>query len=686
MTDKKHYIEFFRQNGFNCFPIPQYPDSEPEPKKADKRYNSSKTTPNQPIRDDENYGVIALKDAGTVFIDLDNKEEYRGYAENVIKNGYMVIETPNGWHIPVKGISGIIKKQMFYNPKIEPNKQIVEIQGSDHYVIGCGCSIWNKKTNSKGHYVNKGSEKIIDVAGQNFNDFCDELCEKLHVKPKEVNRHANHSMRKRFTEGLPPTQGTSNNYFYNAAIKCLSDDLPKNEAILKIQKIFDKWVASDTYSGRTWDNILKKIDDAYENGTPLKGGRPSNDEKADDMLQIVYKILDERQIYSDQEIKEIWENKNGYLENITKKMHKPLQRAYPAIKESERNEIQDKLIGLADDLPETNDKLKVFDNGVYDETTRGLIETEDIAAMGFKGYNYLEPTPENEPTKFLEVIFQNVPKHEHKRVKAGLKAALTPRLDPRISVIHGKAGTGKSIGMEILYRAMNVHEEYALTMELDQLLSDSFIKAKIKGKTLLILTDLPRKYKDFSKLKAITGEGVKTERAFYADSTTFENKLKLFATANNLAKIPTEEKNAMYRRLSLIHNVRKEEYAVNNSLAKDIADEEGEKIISWILNLPDEECEYDDSASVKKEWEGLASPEIEYMEKYWQYAETTNEIPIMRLRKDYEEKYNTNISHQDFAEILKDQGYYISKNNISNIIPKEPESKNRSTTEGFQLG
>ena len=289
-------------------------------------------------------------------------------------------------------------------------------------------------------------------------------------------------------------------------------------------------------------------------------------------------------------------------------MHKPLQQTYPEITKDVRNEIIDRLIGLAPDLPETNKSLKVFDNGVYDERVKQIINTEEISAMGFKGYQYLEALPENIPTKFIDIVFKNVPEHEHKRIKAGLKAAITPKLDPRISVIHGKAGTGKSLGMEILFKVMNRYEQYALTLELDQLLNDSFIKAKINGKTLLVLTDLPEQYKDFSKLKAITGEGVKTERAFYADATTFDNKLKIFATTNYLAKIPTKEKNAMYRRLSLIHNTREIAYEVNPDLADEVVKEEGEKIISWILNIPDTECDYEIPKTLKEEWEGLASP------------------------------------------------------------------------------
>ena len=186
---------------------------------------------------------------------------------------------------------------------------------------------------------------------------------------------------------------------------------------------------------------------------------------------------------------------------------------------------------------------------------------------------------------------------------------------------------------------------------------------------LLVLTDLPEQYKDFSKLKAITGEGVKTERAFYADATSFENKLKIFATTNYLAKIPTKEKNAMYRRLSLIHNTREISYEVNPDLADEVVEEEGEKIISWILNIPDSECSYETPKDLKGEWEGLASPEVEYMETYWQMGDTTNEISVMRLRKDFEEKYETSMTHTQFADSLKEQGYYINKNMVANIIP-----------------
>ena len=47
VEEKNKLIKIFRDNKFNCFPIPELK------KIADFRYKASKTIPNQTIRDDE---------------------------------------------------------------------------------------------------------------------------------------------------------------------------------------------------------------------------------------------------------------------------------------------------------------------------------------------------------------------------------------------------------------------------------------------------------------------------------------------------------------------------------------------------------------------------------------------------------------------------------------------------------
>ena len=81
---REELIRILRANGFNCFPIPKYPDSYDNPKGADSRYDSQRTQPDQPISENENYGYIPIKGAGTCIIDLDHKENYRSFAEDCL--------------------------------------------------------------------------------------------------------------------------------------------------------------------------------------------------------------------------------------------------------------------------------------------------------------------------------------------------------------------------------------------------------------------------------------------------------------------------------------------------------------------------------------------------------------------------------------------------------------------------
>lgn len=177
-------IDHLRANGFNCFPIPKYPDSYANPKGADSRYDSSRTLPNQPINENENYGYIPVMGAGTCIVDLDHKENYRVFAEETIAQGWMVIETPNGWHIPVKGLLGDIKKVMLYDYAIEASKQIIEIQGYEHYCIGAGSDLIDSKTGQRVEYKMPVHTKIKDGKFlKDIHDFIDFICENCKVIP-----------------------------------------------------------------------------------------------------------------------------------------------------------------------------------------------------------------------------------------------------------------------------------------------------------------------------------------------------------------------------------------------------------------------------------------------------------------------------------------------------------------------
>lgn len=670
MTTRSEYIKLFRDNGFNCFPIPKYSDDYANPKAGDIRYQAEETKQNQPISENENYGIIGIKGEGTAIIDLDHKENYRKFAEENISNGFMVIETPNGWHIPVKGLGGSIQKIMLFDYAIEPYKQIIEIQGFEHYVIGVGSEIFNKKTQCKVEYKNAGSNIIWDAKGNDFHKFVDFIAKRCNVVPKERStRGAHHQMRKRFQDGKVPTKGTSNDYFYNAAIQCLTDKLTLDTAKEKIEEIYEKWVTSDTFSGRPWSNIEAKIEDAYENGEPLTEGRPQGKGKGLDRLAIAQTVMDGRKIYSDIETGEVYEDKSGFLEKITKSLQREIQLLYPSLEDGDYKDIIFKLKGMALPIPPTNKDLFAFKNGKIDRSTKQIISSNDLADMGFKNYNYLPKTEDNEPKEFLKILFENSPEHEYPRIKAGIRGILRSRMDSRISVIYGKSGMGKTTPLVILADALG--DEYAFVVEFKQFIDDRATRAKIKNKRLLVFQDMPDNFKDFSIIKSITGEKNQSVRGFQKDLEPFPNKLKIWASANYLPEIPAPEKDPMYgRRLSLIHNTRTVQYPEDDDFQERIAVSESEKIISWILNLSDDECQYEDRNTVRHEWEEISSPEKTYLDNYWTISENPVEVSVSKLVKDYQQKYQTDIPFETMVKTLKSIGYSVKNNIISNIAEK----------------
>ena len=668
VEEKNKLIKIFRDNKYNAFPIPELH------KIADHRYNASKTIPNQPIKDEENYGIIGIAGAGNCIIDLDNKEEYRNFAETIIKQGYLVVESPHGWHIPVIGFSGTVSKMEFFNYKIQ-DKKIVEVQGFDHYCVGAG-SVIEDKDEGILHYTNKGGSKIwnpSEVAKKplEYEAWCDLLCGWLNVEKRKRNSNSSYkNFRDRFRAGQIPTKGTSNDYFFQAAIACNDDGIGIQEAREKIQEVYQRWTVSNQYSGRTLENIFQKIQEVYDNNIKTTVGRPQNDDN-NPTSQIARRIIETRKIYSNVDTDEIFENRNGFLELINNSLVREILTAYPETTQTEYNDILFKLKGYAGEIPETNKDFIVFKNGVLDKTKREIIETEELADMGFKDYDYLPKSPENEPTRFMKVLFDDTNPNEKPRIKAGLRAIFQNYLDPKISVLYGASGVGKSTPLLILTQVLGT--QYALTVELNQFLEDKFIRAKILGMRLVVFQDLPKEWKDFTTLKTLTGEQRKTERAFMKDSVTFDNKVKIWASGNYLAEIPEHEQDAMYtRRLSLIHNIRQTAHKEDPTFAENIVADEAEKIVSWILNFDDEECEYEDRETVQNEWEATASPEIGYINDHWVLSDYKNEIGVGKLVKDYRSLYQKNISIDQMTRTLKVLGFSV-RNNIINNIEKAPE-------------
>jgi phage/plasmid-associated DNA primase len=289
--------------------------------------------------------------------------------------------------------------------------------------------------------------------------------------------------------------------------------------------------------------------------------------------------------------------------------------------------------------------------------------------MGFSQFSYLQKTKENEPTEFMKLLYSDTPTDHHKRINAGLKAIFRNRVDSRISIIYGDSGVGKSTPLDILCELLE--EQYATNVNLEDFLKDRATKSMINHKRLLNINDIPETWKDFTAIKTITGERKINIREFNKKGKVTPNKLKIWASGNYLPEIKPSEKDAMYsRRLSLIHNIGKQKKE-DSSFPEKIIKEEGEKIISWILNLPDEECEYEDKITVKQEWEGIASPEVGYLVTNYDNTAYENRITVMEIIKDCLLFSGHEVDVDKMAKSLKSLGYVIKDNTVTNIIKKK---------------
>ena len=94
-------------------------------------------------------------------------------------------------------------------------------------------------------------------------------------------------------------KGSSNDYFFQAAIQCHADNLPEGEAVKKIRNVYDKWVLSDSFSHGPCSNVEVKIMDVYENNITIIKGIPAITDQRFDSREIAQNLISQRKIYSD---------------------------------------------------------------------------------------------------------------------------------------------------------------------------------------------------------------------------------------------------------------------------------------------------------------------------------------------------------------------------------------------------
>lgn len=691
VSGREKEIELYRKNNFRCFPIKK------GQKGAGNEWKGEHTKPNQIIKESENWGISGTVDGKNGIVDLDDKEVFRPFAEKKIEEGYKVIQSPHGWHIPFINGGNVFEKTNLYNKTINPDKQCVEIMTYKTYVIGVGSWVNEDKKDPQSElvtYKNVGSDKFWDLKGLESGDFIDYICKECNVSLSQVKTTTgvNQKLRMKFIERKIPT-GNSNMYFLEAARVCYwTEHLDREEAEFEIKLIYDQWKVSEHYTNRSWKNVKGKIDEVYNEPDKWEIGSGKKRGKKDgtvDRTMIALKFLNnpDREFYSDRVMKTIWENKGGYLEQIDDVIPTELFELTPLVERADISEIINKIMLGAEPMPKTNKDLIYFKNGIFNVRLGKIVKTDEIADMAFPEYNYLTRTKENEPKRFLK-FFDSYPKEEMPRFFAGIKGIFDGYLDSRISVLVGISRVGKTTVTSILCKALT--KRYGFSTDLDSLLDDKFTLSEVKGMRLLVIQDLPDTWKKFAIIKILSGESELSFREFHKKlEKNVTNKIKIFATGNLLPPIKDSQKNAMYSdRLSILHNTETKMFKSDKKLEDIILESEAEKIISWCVNIPDSECEYEEYETVRKEWEDLANPHYDWLDsEYYVNGDSTWTIPVVNLCKLFKtnDPKSRKVSVEAMTEALKSLGYTVRENICKNITEKSKSTDGNQTETGVGM-
>jgi len=642
--NKSELINFLRSEGFNCFPIPA------GQKAADGRYRASNTEEGQSIQDSDNYGVLPSSN-GTCIIDCDDKERFRDFAQRFIDNGSFVIESPHGWHIYAKNVKGLIKKSELFDYSTT-DKKILEIQGPDHYCVG-GLSI----VDSNQYKVYEGS---IWSVNEDFHQLVDNLCSKLRLSGRKKDHPGSYAyLRQRFIDGLPPTKGTSNDYFMQSALVCNTDGLSKDDCHHKIRDIYDKWEKEVTYSGRPWSNVEAKINEVYDNNLTIKHGGNRKGEAEDRSINISKEYMEENKLYSDKRLELVYRTENGFLEEITTPLRYIISNKY-MIDENTVNHVMFRIMSDAEDIPETDVDGIRFDNGVFNTQSNSFTpgESDKICLIGYKGKKYIEDAY---PPHFINLIEKQIKEGCRHNLYTWLKSVPTAEKQIRMCILYGKPGTGKTALAELLQ--YSIGDELATASTMADFFKDQVTRSGAIGKVLYYFQDTPKKWSDIDRLKQMTGESRLNFREIYKGSELTRNMLNIVMSTNTLSKIESEDQGPMFDRMTLVtfeDNKIRGSSQDDERFAEHIAKVEGEAIISYCLNLrKDDTIKFDSSESIRSQWDDISIPEKALFNKLFTYKKDSGTMSPIELKTYMEDHSNIEVDMDMIKAVAKKQGFQM---------------------------
>ena len=422
-------------------------------------------------------------------------------------------------------------------------------------------------------------------------------------------------------------------------------------------------------------NLSKKgypINEVYDKDLSVFHGSHKK-KKGMNIDDVVETILLDYKLYSDKDTGTIYEEINGFVKIVTKKLkYRVAERFGSDINTT--NEIIFQVTAKVKDLPDLDEDIIIFKNGYYKISSHSFHEHDDshgLAMMGFEDYNFIENPECPMYDKFMVDTFPDEKMRDTAYIAAS--CCVVPEHQERITMCYGQAGTGKTTYRDILTKVLG---EYAKEVDNNGIFNDMFGLADWENKTYISLAEAPKSIKEFDKLKRITGESSLTIRKMHSSPSTVPNYTKIIMDANNLFKIPEDEAGPMFDRLHLLEFTQRFRYTKGDikKLSSKIAEKEGEHIISMLLMIYDPENEYPTPKQTKDRWEDISIPEKGIFKKMFEYKKDSEGISPMDVKVEMEE--GEEIEEVDMAvvrKLAKDAGYQLTNGVYKGLSRKSVE-------------
>lgn len=542
----------------------------------------------------------------------------------------------------------------------------------DYRTMGAQCVVLDEK---KTYSVIEIPDRIIWMKWDDFNKLMKDILGFRSKYEDKDSRHVDNQQRELIIDYINndkvPEDITANDFLLAFIKYHMGKETNKVEILQECNQLLSKHFPDSSWTNND-SKVIAKIDTCFEEQKPLylEKGRPKGgNSSGGGASKIAKEVLDSHRLYSDKSIRKLYITENGFLQDTTIEMESILAREYETDR-STTGEVIHFLIAFAEDLPETSANKIRFKNGAFDtKVNEFLPNDEELCLIGYPNYNYIENP---NPSRFINMINNQVHDDSKRNLNAWLKKAPTASKEIRMAVFYGLPGCGKTALAETIEFTLG---DYGMGVRMKDYISDRPTQSQIVGKTMLYFQDTEKSWDDIDILKQITGESKLNTRGMYQSSQMAKNMLSICMSTNNLVKIAPEDEGPMYDRIAL---VKFNDIKIRGTDKDDeefpttLAEEEGEQIISYCLNLRKNDDKFYTSEETKQQWREISCPEEALFKRLFYYKKDEEGMSLMDTKIYMEESSNIEIEDMDaLKKILKNSGYSITRGLYQGLAKKE---------------